>query len=118
MAAPNLNSSSLTATAAVDVLTPANTTEATLTSAVPSGHTYITLSMIVVNNSAAGVGATVNWYDGSNNHRLAVVTSVPPSAQLEVAPTRKLLLEGWSVKVTSAAGSSPLEFQHHYLDCH
>lgn len=118
MAAPNLNSSSLIATAAVDTLTPANTSEADLTTnAAASGHTFISLSMAVTNTNATGVAATVNWYDGTNNHRLSYTVSVPPGAQLEVAPRVKFLLEGWKVKVTSGQ-ANVLEFQHHYLDCH
>ena len=118
MAAPNLNSVSLTVNAAVDTVSPGSLSELTLkTNAAASGHTYITLSLTAANNTASGVTIRVNWYDGTNNHRLLYDAVVPGNAQIECSPTRKLLLEGWTVKVTIGLANA-IEFTHHYLDCH
>lgn len=118
MAAPNLNATSMIATAAVDTQTPNSTSEQTLTTnAAASGHTFITLSLAAANNTGSGVAIRINWYDGTNNHRLLFDAVVPGNAQIECAPTRKELLEGWTVKVTTNTINA-LEFQHHYLDCH
>jgi hypothetical protein len=118
MAAPNLNSTSLTVNAAVDTQTPNGLSEVNLTAnAAASGHTYITLSLTCTNNSAGAAQATVNYYDGTNVHRSLFQASVPPNATIETAPTRKLVLEGWTVKVTTGTANA-LEFTHHYLDCH
>lgn len=117
MAAPNLNSTSLTVKPAVDTLMPANTTETALTSnSAASGHTYITLSLTCANNTSSAVTARVNWYDGTNDRRIAYDISVPGFSTLEACPTRKMLLEGWTIKVKSGTASA-IEYTHHYLDC-
>lgn len=108
----------MVANASVDSVTPNSTSETTLTTnAAASGHTYTTLSLPAANNTAAGVAIRVNWYDGTNNHRLLFDAVVPGNAQIECAPTRKFLLEGWTVKVTTATANA-IEFQNHYVDSH
>lgn len=117
MAAPNLNSSTLTVNAKVDSNTPSGVSEVDLTTnATSSNHTYISLSLTVANNTASGVAARVNYHDGTSNHRILYDAVVPGNATIEVAPTRKFLLEGQKVKIQSGSANA-LEFSHHYLDC-
>lgn len=117
MSAPNLNGSGLTVTAAVDRTNPANNTPVSLTSnAAASGHTYITLSLTVANKASSGLPFRIDWFDGTNDNYLMYDGVVPGNAQMEVTPTRKLLLEGWTLKVVGENTQS-LFFVHTYLDC-
>lgn len=117
MAAPNLNSSTLTVTAAVDRSNPASATPVSLTAnAGSSGHTYITLSLTVANKGASGLPFRIDWFDGSNDNYLMYDGVCPGNAQMEIAPTRKILLEGWTLKIVGEASQS-LFFVHEYLDC-
>lgn len=116
MAAPNLNSTSMVATAAVDAVTPNSTGETSLTAnAAASGHTYTTTSLMACNNTTTGVAVRANWFDGTTNHRVVFDTVVGGNSSIEIAPSRKFLLEGWTLKVTTGVANA-IEFQHHYVD--
>jgi hypothetical protein len=118
MAAPNLNAVSLVVNAAVDRITPGSTLEQSLTvNAAASGHTFITLSLTAANNTTGGIEVRANYFDGTNVNSIGDFI-VPGMSTIEMTPTRKALLEGWTLKVTTPNTTSGITFVHTYLDCH
>jgi len=119
MSAPNLNSSSMIANGAVDRITPNSTAEQSLTTnAAASGHTYITLSLTCANTTTSGIAVRTNWFDGTNNNPIIQDAVVPGNAQMEITPTRKFLLENWTLKITTPNTTAGITFTHHYVDSH